>query len=104
VKFVNEMCGLNDEIIVCGDFNLQKVSWVYDEEEKCMLPINVTKEKSITVLDGMAINDLCQINTIPNKRNRFYFPHIKYGKVLVSPPTNQKFFFTNFNVLRHFIP
>jgi hypothetical protein len=23
----------------------------------------------------------------------FYFPHIKYGKVLVSPPENQNFFF-----------
>jgi hypothetical protein len=57
IKFVNEMCGLNDEILVCGDFNLWEVSWVYDEEEICMLPFDVTKEKFITLLDGMAINN-----------------------------------------------
>jgi hypothetical protein len=33
--------------------------------------------------------------------NCFYFSHIKYGKVLVSPPTNQKKMFKNFNVFGH---
>jgi hypothetical protein len=34
----------------------------------------------------------------------FYFPHMKYGKVLVSPPENQKFFFAFFHFLRLIIP
>jgi hypothetical protein len=34
----------------------------------------------------------------------FYFPHMKYGKVLVSPPENQKFFFAFFHVLGVIIP
>jgi hypothetical protein len=33
----------------------------------------------------------------------FYFPHMKYGKVLVSPPENQKFF-AFFHVLGLIIP
>jgi hypothetical protein len=34
----------------------------------------------------------------------FYFPHIKYGKLLVSPPENKNFFFAFFHVLGLIIP
>jgi hypothetical protein len=44
----------------------------------------------------MNINVHCEID--------FYFPHMKYGKVLVSLPENQIFFFAFFHVLGHFIP
>jgi hypothetical protein len=39
----------------------------------------------------------------PNKTS-FYFPHMKYGKVFVSPPENQTKIFAFFHVLRLIIP
>jgi hypothetical protein len=39
-----------------------------------------------------------------SSRMIFYFPHMKYGKVLVSPPENQNFFFAFFHVLGLIIP
>jgi hypothetical protein len=51
-------------------------------------------------VDGIA-KFLQQTHTPPSD---FYFPHMKYGKVLVSPPENQKFFLAFFHFLGLIIP
>jgi hypothetical protein len=47
---------------VCGDFNLTGVAWSHQDDELCSL--TVTSAKEIIVVDGMANNDLFQVNPI----------------------------------------
>jgi hypothetical protein len=56
-------------VLVCGDFNLTGVAWSHRDNE--LYPSKVT-----SVVDGMANNDLFQVNLIPNlttNKKIFYF-------------------------------
>jgi Reverse transcriptase (RNA-dependent DNA polymerase)/Endonuclease-reverse transcriptase len=63
------LCDVNDNILVCGDFNIPNVRWVRDETE--LLPFDVSTDKDSAIVDGMASLGLNQINDIPNVRNVF---------------------------------
>jgi hypothetical protein len=50
---------------VCGNFNLIGFAWSQQDDELC--PLNVTSAKEFIVVDGMANNDLFQVNPILNQ-------------------------------------
>jgi Reverse transcriptase (RNA-dependent DNA polymerase)/Endonuclease-reverse transcriptase len=62
---------VNDNILICGDFNLPNVSWSQVDTCADLLPNNVTSDKDSITVDGMASCNLVQINKIPNIRNVF---------------------------------
>jgi hypothetical protein len=51
--------------------NLSEVNWMYDEEDRCMIPLALRREKSVVLLEGVAFCDLNQMNGISNQRERF---------------------------------
>jgi hypothetical protein len=64
-------CNVNDNILICGDFNLPNVSWAQIGSCTDLLPNNVTSDKESVTVDGMASCNLVQINKIPNVREVF---------------------------------
>jgi hypothetical protein len=50
--------------------NLSEVNWMYDEEDRCMIPLDLRRAKSVVLLEGMAFCDLNQMNGIFNQRER----------------------------------
>jgi hypothetical protein len=71
VKFINELCDVNDQILICGDYNLSEVNWMYDEEDGCMISLDLRREKSVVLLEDLAFCDLNQMNGISNQPERF---------------------------------
>lgn len=64
-------CDINDEFLICGDYNLPGIQWNPDDEDGSLIPINVTSEKETSIADGMASLSLSQTNSLPNSRNVF---------------------------------
>jgi hypothetical protein len=71
VKFVSDMIDINDDLIVCGDYNLSEVQWNRDSETDAMIPTNIAKDKSVILLENLSFCNLDQINSISNERGKF---------------------------------
>lgn len=73
-KRVYEACIQNIEsVFVTGDFNLPELNWTLATDDillDCMLPTNVTSEKSKYFTEAVAHLGLLQYNTIRNPLNR----------------------------------
>jgi len=71
VKYIFDSLEINDDMIVCGDYNLSEVQWTRDTESNLLLPLNILKEKSQVLLENVAFCDLDQINDVPNERGKY---------------------------------
>lgn len=68
---LSEFAGLNDILVVTGDFNLPQIGWSIDDENvPCLIPCNVTSEVETLFTDTLAGLNLSQINGIFNNRGR----------------------------------
>lgn len=69
IEKVADLCSDMDMILVCGDFNLTNITWIYEEATLC--PLNVTSERECILTDGMSDCDLTQMNSVPNQYGVF---------------------------------
>jgi Reverse transcriptase (RNA-dependent DNA polymerase) len=86
VKFVSDLIDINDDLIVCGDYNLSEVQWNLDSETDAMIPTNIAKDKSVILLENLSFCNLDQINSISNERGKFLdlvFSNITDNKINV---------------------
>ena len=61
----------NQHIIILGDFNLPFLNWVFDNDDKCLIPYNVSSDCESVVVDTLAEFGLKQINCFQNHLNRY---------------------------------
>jgi hypothetical protein len=47
------ICDINDEFVICGDYNLPEIRWKADPEDGSLIPSNVHSEKAASIADGM---------------------------------------------------
>ena len=66
----SEICGMDDEVLVLGDFNLPNVDWNESLDGDYYIPFGVTSEIEKQFLDGISARGLRQINSIKTKINR----------------------------------
>lgn len=62
--------GINDILLILGDFNLPHIDWISDSDSICLLPTNVTTSIEIGLLDILLSEGLSQINCIRNCMSR----------------------------------
>lgn len=60
----------NQTPCIFGDFNIGDIDWCYMEEEKILIPFNVTKDDESLVVDSLSSLDLFQINNVRNNLGR----------------------------------
>ncbi|KAG7308770.1 hypothetical protein JYU34_006003 [Plutella xylostella] len=72
-----------DNILICGDFNLNNIQWDFDSNLQQAIPKNYNSTLGYTLVDLIHFNNLKQLNTLKNKNNRTLdllltnLPHIK---------------------------
>jgi hypothetical protein len=69
VESLFENCDVNDNFLICGDYNLPDINWDMDLSDGTLIPSCVTSIKETLVIDSMSVLDLTQVNSIPNSRN-----------------------------------
>ena len=63
---------ITDRVLVLGDFNLPKISWLpIDIDSEELSPIGVTTDLEANLVDGLASCDFTQLNSIPNRYDVF---------------------------------
>jgi len=70
VDFISMKLRDEDEMIVCGDFNLTNLKWSSDEEESFFTPSSMHSQSEFTVVDGFKSNGLRQLSEIKNFQNK----------------------------------
>lgn len=70
IKIAIEDCSPDDRFLICGDFNLPDVDWLFFEEDNCFLPISSSGDKAVEFLGSLSSFSLHQVNSICNHMNR----------------------------------
>lgn len=71
-----EDMNIDDSCVVMGDFNLPNLKWCFDRsendeaDEHFLVPVNVTSEVEISVVDSMMSVGLVQVNSVNNDNHR----------------------------------
>ena len=61
----------NDEVLILGDFNLNRLQWLpHDEFENVFLPTNVRSDCEALIADDLVGKGLFQLMAIPNSNGR----------------------------------
>jgi hypothetical protein len=53
IEAVMDNSGLQDVILIIGDFNLPEFKWKVDEESGSMIPLNVTSDLESDLIGGL---------------------------------------------------
>jgi hypothetical protein len=69
VESLFENCDVNDNFLICGDYNLPAINWDMDLSDGTLIPSSATSIEEILVIDSMFVLDLTQVNSIPYSRN-----------------------------------
>lgn len=65
-----ENCNPEDRFVVCGDFNLPEIDWMFCEEDNCEIPVSPNSDKADDFLSSLSSLSLHQVNNICNHMNR----------------------------------
>lgn len=60
-----------DNVLLLGDLNTPNITWERQDDFTPLVPINPQDRKASLLLETVNICNLTQLNTIPNKNNRF---------------------------------
>jgi hypothetical protein len=71
IEVIMDNSGLQNFILILGDFNLPEFKWKVDEESGSMIPLNVTSDLERDLIGGLFGCDLGQINEMPNENDTF---------------------------------
>jgi hypothetical protein len=69
VESLFKNCDVNDNFLLCGDYNLPDINWAMDLSDGNLIPSCVTSIKETLFIDSMSVLNLTQVNSIPNSRN-----------------------------------
>lgn len=61
----------DENVIICGDFNLPNIDWRFDADDKILTPFNILSVIESRFIDSILDNNFIQINNIPNIHNKF---------------------------------
>lgn len=82
----------NEEIVMCGDFNMSHIKWIYHEDAAgYLIPQNNEKSKFEKLfVTAIAATNLHQINNIPNSKGTFLDLIFvsNYGDAMAYRPSN----------------
>lgn len=65
-----DMANTDDSVVVVGDYNLPRLTWHFDDEVDCYLPINASSEQEITLTENILASGLKQICDVTNENGR----------------------------------
>ncbi|KAL0839060.1 hypothetical protein ABMA28_017046 [Loxostege sticticalis] len=69
---VDNVMGQTDNVIMAGDFNLGFIGWNSgDDKDAGMIPNNYNSTLGCSLVDFMSLNNLNQLNNIPNSDGRY---------------------------------
>jgi hypothetical protein len=57
VEFLFENCGINDNFLICGDYNLPDINWDIDLSDEILIPSCVTSIKETLVINSISVLD-----------------------------------------------
>lgn len=87
----------NDDMFIFGDFNRHNISFIVDELDNHLLPINFNDEIDFELVSSFFSNDMYQINNISNSKERWLdlvFTNA-YDKVVVMAADDTEHLFKN---------
>ncbi|XP_055381850.1 uncharacterized protein LOC129612327 [Condylostylus longicornis] len=70
VDYISSLANAEDDLIICGDFNLPHISWKSVDEENYMTPAYISSNAEATLIDGFNSYDLQQISNTFNSSGR----------------------------------
>jgi hypothetical protein len=53
-------CDVNDNFLICGDYNLPDINWDMDLSDGTLIPSCVTSIKETLVIDSMLVLNRCE--------------------------------------------
>lgn len=68
---INKLLTENDKILIFGDFNRPNVSFITDDSDSHLLPINFIDDIDFSLIDTFYSNDIHQILNYPNSNGRW---------------------------------
>jgi hypothetical protein len=57
VEVLFENCDFNDNILICGDYNLPDINWDMDLSDEILIPSCVTSIKETLVINSIDVLD-----------------------------------------------
>ncbi|XP_055381340.1 uncharacterized protein LOC129611940 [Condylostylus longicornis] len=70
VDYISSLANAEDDLIICGDFNLPHILWKSVDEENYMTPAYISSIAEATLIDGFNSYDLQQISNTFNSSGR----------------------------------
>lgn len=86
-----------DKVVIFGDFNRPNISFVTDENDNYLLPVNLSNAIDFTLLSTFYGSDMQQVSSVQNQNGRWLdliFTN-SYDEVKVSPCIEAENLFTN---------
>ncbi|KAL1396447.1 hypothetical protein pipiens_010503 [Culex pipiens pipiens] len=80
----------DDSVIVTGDYNLPHLSWYFDDDLNCLIPLNASSEQELALTENVISTGLQQVCSLTNVNGRtldLAFVNDVNSVELIEPPT-----------------
>ncbi|KAL1377237.1 hypothetical protein pipiens_016403 [Culex pipiens pipiens] len=80
----------DDSVIVTGDYNLPHLSWYFDDDLNCLIPLNASSEQELALTENVISTGLQQVCSLTNINGRtldLAFVNDVNSVELIEPPT-----------------